>query len=157
MIIGVVAVQVMQVPVMDKVGVRAVLDAHMLFARMAVPVLIGGHMGGKLVGLGIGRADLDRVLVNMPVMGVVEVTVVQIVDMAGMFERLMAAAFAMGMAVMAGMQHLMRHGRSGKEGKRQNGENKGSVHFVCSTSDDPAPHIHVTPFLVMQILSASVR
>jgi hypothetical protein len=137
-IIGVIAVQVMQVTVMDEIDMGAVLDAHMLFAGMAVLVVIAGDGGAEFLGLRIGGADLDDVFVDMAVMPMVQVTIMQEVDMAGMFKRLVAAALAMGVAVVAGMQHFMRHDRSGQERECQRGEKKGPVHFVSSTSNDPA-------------------
>jgi hypothetical protein len=136
-IVGVIAMQVVQPPVMDEIDMIAMLDAHMLLAGMAVPVIVSGDAHGEFLGFGIGIADLDHMLIDMPAMRVVEVAVVEIVDMACMFERLMAAALRMGVAFMRGMDHLVRTSWGGGKGKREGSQVKGSVHDMPSMSDDP--------------------
>jgi hypothetical protein len=128
MIIGMIAVQVVQPSVMEKIDMGAVLHAHVLFALMAVHVIVTRNGGAEFLGLWIGRADFERVLIDMPGMGVVQVAVMQEIDMARMFERLVAASLAMGVGIMPGMQHLVRQRWSG--GKRQGecGKEKGSGH-----------------------------
>ena len=117
MIIGMVAMQVVQAPVMNEIDMGAVLHAHVLFALMAMHVIIAGDGLGQFFGLGIGRADFERVLVDMTGMGVVQVAVVQEIDVTGMFERLMAAALAVGVGIVARVQHLVRQRGRGGEGE----------------------------------------
>jgi hypothetical protein len=108
MIVDVIAVHGMQPPVMDVVHVRAVLDHHVLLTRMAVGVGIGGDARDQLLSLRVGGADLDHVFVDMPIVLVVQMPIVEIIDMARMSDRLMAAIGTMAVGIMAAMQHLMR-------------------------------------------------
>lgn len=128
MIVGVIAVPVMQMPVMDEIHVIAVLDGHVLLTRMTVRMIVGGNPRHQFLSLGIGRAHLDRVLVDMAAMRVVEVPVVQVIHMAAVIDRLMAAALGMGMALVHAVEHLMGHHRRGNQGKRQHGASQGSMH-----------------------------
>jgi hypothetical protein len=128
MIIGVIAVDMMQPPVMDEIDMAAVLHAHMLFARMAVGVIIAGNARRQLFCVGIGGADIERMFIDVPVMGVMQVAIVEIVDMARMLHRLMRTGLAVGVTFVAGVKHLVRgKGRSGKR-KRQGGAKQGSAH-----------------------------
>lgn len=128
MIVGVVAVAVMQAPVVDEIDMGAVLHRHVLLALMAVGVIVGGDARDQFLAFGVGGADLERMFVDMAVVGVVEVTVVQVIDMARMLERLMAAGLAVGMGFMAGVQHLVgKRGRSEK-GQRERRAEQGSMH-----------------------------
>lgn len=108
MIVGVIAVPVMQMPVMDEIHVIAVLDGHVLLARMTVRMIVGGNPSHQFLGLGIGCAHLDRMLVDVAAMRVVEVPVVEVIDMAAVIDRLMAAALGMGMAFMHAVKHFVR-------------------------------------------------
>lgn len=125
MIVGVVAMHVMQPPVMDEVDMSTVLRAHVLLTRVTMGVVIGGNARGQFLGGGIGGADIKRMLVDM---AMVQVAVMQIVDMPLMFERLMPAGLTVGMAIMSRMKNFMRESRNGKQGKRQCGAIQGSVH-----------------------------
>ena len=128
MIVGVIAVPMMQMPVMDEIHVIAMLDAQMLFVRMAVRMIVGGDAGHQFLGIGVRSADLDRMLINMPAVGVVKVPVVKIINMAAVIDGLMAAAFGMGMGPVPAVKHLMRHGGRSNQGKRQDSAVKGSMH-----------------------------
>lgn len=128
MIVGVVAMQVMQPPVIDEVDMSAVLHAHVLLTRVTMGMVIGGHSRGQFLGGGIGGADIKRMLVDMAIMAMVQVAVMQIIDMPRMFERLMPAGLTVGMAIMSRMKNFMRESRNGKQGKRQRGAIQGSVH-----------------------------
>jgi hypothetical protein len=108
MIVGVIAVPVMQMPVMDEIHVIAVLDGHVLLARMTVRMIVGGNPSHQFLGLGIGCTHLDRVLVDMAAMRVVEVPVVEVIDMTAVIDRLMVAALGMGMAFMPAVKHFVR-------------------------------------------------
>jgi hypothetical protein len=127
-IIGVIAVQVMQPPVMDEIDMGAVLDAHVFLACVAVGMIVARHAGAQLLGLGIGGADVERVFVDMPVMAVMQMAVVEVIDMTGMFERLMAAGLGVGMGVMASVKHLVRRRRRSKERECEGSEKQGPVH-----------------------------
>lgn len=122
MIVGVIAMAMVQPPVMDEIHVGTMLDAHVLLAVMAVRVIVGGHARSQFLGFGVGGADFQGMLVDMAVMRVVEVAVVQVIDMARMFERLMAAALCMGVAFVRGMEHLVGAGGSSDKGKRESGQ-----------------------------------
>ncbi len=122
MIVGVIAVAVVQPPVVDEVDMGAMLDAHVFLAGMAVQVIVGHHAGGQFLGFRIDGADFESVLVDMTVMRVVEVAVVKVIDMARMFERLMTAALRMAMAFVPGMEHLVGGNRGSEKGKREGGQ-----------------------------------
>jgi hypothetical protein len=123
-----VAMKVVQVPVMDEIHVVAMLHGEMLLALVAVGMAIGGHPDDQFLGIGIGIAHLEDMLVDMPAMRVVKVAIVEVIDMTIVVERLMAAALAVDMAFVTAMQHLVRHHRLGNQGKRQHGAGQGSMH-----------------------------
>ncbi len=114
MIIGVIAVTVVQPAIVDIVHVRAVLHHGMFFARMTMRVIIRGDSGDELFIGRIGRRHLQRVFIDMAAMRIVEVAIVQIIDMASMIERDMAASIAVGMGFMPGVDHFMRAKRAGQ-------------------------------------------
>ena len=128
MVIGVITVNVMQPTIVDEIDMGTVLHAHVLLARMAVGMIVARNAPAQFLSLGVGGADVQRVFVDMPVMAVMQMTVVEIIDMSSMFERLMAASRAMSVAFMPGVQHLVRGKRCGSKGKRQRGAQQGSVH-----------------------------
>lgn len=128
MIVGVIAVKVMQPAIMDEIDMGSVLHGQVFFARVAVGMRIGGDMCHQLFRPGIGRTHFQHMLVNMAIMRVVEVAFMQEVDMARMFERLMAADLSMGMAIMPGVKHLVRKSRCRQQRKRQCGAKQGSMH-----------------------------
>lgn len=128
MIVGVVAVNMMQAPIMDEVDMGAVLNALVFFAVMAVGVIVSGDTGAEFLRLGIGGADIKRVLIDMTAMRMVEVAVMQVIDMARVFERLMPAGWPMGMSLMPAVKHFMCHDGRSKKWKRKCRENKGPVH-----------------------------
>ena len=128
MIVGVIAVPVMQMPVMHEIHVIAVLDGHMLLARMSMRMIVGGDSRHKFLRIGIGIAHFDHMLIDMAAMRVVQVPVMQVIDMAGVIDGLMAAVLGMGVAIVPAMEHLMRHYRRGNQGKRQQSAVQGSMH-----------------------------
>lgn len=128
MIVGVIAMQVMQAPIMDEIDMSTMLHAHVLLTRMTVGMIIGGHTRDQFLGGGIGGADIKSMLVDMTVMAMVQVAIMQIIDMPHMLERLMPAGLTVGMAIMSRMKNLMRESRNGKQGKRQCSAEQGSVH-----------------------------
>jgi hypothetical protein len=127
-IVGVIAVQVMQPPVVDEIDMGAVLDTDVFLASVAVGMIVARHAGAEFLGLGIGGADVERVFVDMPVMAVVQVAVVEVIDMARMFERLMAAGLAVAVGIVASVKHLVRHGGRGETGECERSEKQGPVH-----------------------------
>jgi hypothetical protein len=128
MVVDMIAMHKMQAAIMDEVDMRAVLHGHMLFARVAMRVSVCRHPGDQFLGLGIGGADIERMLIEMAVMREMEVAIVQIIDMARMGDGDMAAFGAVEVAFMSGMEHLMRHDRDSQQGDRQHGAQQGSVH-----------------------------
>jgi hypothetical protein len=127
-IVSVIAVQVMQPPVMDEIDMGAVLNAQMFLARVAVGMIVARHARAEFLGFGIGGADVERVFIDMPVMSMMQVAVVEVIDMARMFERLMAAGLAVGMGIVAGVKHLVRHGRCDEKRMWERSEKQGPVH-----------------------------
>jgi hypothetical protein len=88
-----IAVRVMQMArdaVIDVVAMRHRLVTAAGAMHMTCLVAGAAVLGGAAVGVLAG--DFDHVLVDMPFMRVVQVTVVQIIDMPVMPDRLMAAA-----------------------------------------------------------------
>jgi len=128
MIVRMSCVHRVQPPVVDEVDMRTVLDGHVLLAIVTVRMLVPGDPPDQFLGLGIGRADLEGVLVDMAIMPVMEVAIMQEVDMPCMFESLMAARLPVAMAPVSRMKNLVRHGRCGKDRDRESGKKQGSVH-----------------------------
>ncbi len=121
MIIGVIAVAVMQPPVVDIIHVRAVLHHGVLLTRMAVGMGIAGDTGDKLFIRRIGRCHFECMFIDMAVVAGVKVPVMQVIDMPAMIERGVAASTTVGMAGMVGMDHVMRAKRRCKQGKAAGG------------------------------------
>lgn len=100
-VVAVVAVREVQVAVDQVAGVIAV--GHGLVAA-AGAVDVTGFVAAALVvgraGGGVRLGDLDAVLVHVTLMGVVEVTVVQIVHVPVMLDGGVAAAFAVDVIVV---------------------------------------------------------
>ncbi len=116
MIIGVIAVLVVQAAVMDEVDVVAVLHAGMLFARVTMRMRLARYARDKFLGFGVGIGDFKSVFIDMSGVRTVKVAVVEIIDMAGVIDRLMTTALGVGVGLMPGVEHLMRKRRGGKEG-----------------------------------------
>jgi hypothetical protein len=127
-IVDVITVNMVQPPVVDEVGMRSVLNARMFLARMPVGVVIGGHPRHQLLAFRMGRADLQRVFVKVPSVGVMQVAVMQKIDMAAVLDRLMAASLAVGVGIVAGMDHFMRQRRCGEKRECESSKKQGSVH-----------------------------
>ena len=104
MVVAVIAMRVMQVildAIVDVVAVRHRVVAAARPMHMARVMPGAAMVGGAAVG--IGARYFDHMLVDMPLMRVVQVAVVQIIDVAVMADRLMAAAGA----VLVGMLGMM--------------------------------------------------
>ena len=109
MIVAVVAVRMVQVAVDEVVHVVAVWHGFVAAARA---VLVVGGVGLAVVVrsacVGVLRADLDRMLVVVPLVGVMKVAVVQIVDVAVVFDGSVPAAGAVDMLVIL-MDYMFGH------------------------------------------------
>lgn len=145
MIVHVIAMDEMEPPIMDVIHVIAMLDSGVFLAIMPVHVIIGRDHVCEFLGDRIGRGNLKRVFVVMPTMRRVKMTVMQVIDMAGMFERHMAAILAMRMIIMARMKDLVRIGtrseRGGSNGEKREGSFHRSVSFVFRSRGGPSPLI----------------
>jgi hypothetical protein len=109
-IVAVAGVGVVQVAVDDVVGVVAVRDG-VVAAGSAVDVVLGvaaRAMRRGAVG-GVGRADGERVLVDMPRVRVMEVPVVEEVLVPVVLDRLVAAARPV-LVIVAFVGLVVRHG-----------------------------------------------
>jgi hypothetical protein len=126
-IISVIAVQIMQAPIMDEIDVGAVLHAHVLLTGMAVGVIVARHPRDKFLTLGIGGADFERVFIDMAIMPMVEMAVVKVIDMAPVLERLMPTSPAM-LVIVSRVQHLVGGERRCEQGQRENRAKQGSMH-----------------------------
>lgn len=108
-IVAVVAVRMVQVALDEVVHVVAVGQG---FVAAAWAVLVVGGVGSAVVlrsaGDGILRADLDRMLVVVALVGVMEVAVVQIVDVTVVFDGGVSAAGAVDM-LMGMMDYVFGH------------------------------------------------
>lgn len=118
MIIGVVAMAKMQPAVMDIVHMRAVLHHGVFFTFVPMGVIIAGDAGYQLFIRRINSADFERVFINMAIMALVEVAIMEVIDMAAMINRSMAACGPVGMGIVRGMDHLMRGQRAAEHRKR---------------------------------------
>ncbi len=88
MIVAMVAVRMMQMPVDQIVDVVPVRHRLVPAPRtMNVPRLVSAALMFRRTRVRILRRNLDRVLIDMPVMHVMQMTVVKIVDMIAMLER----------------------------------------------------------------------
>ena len=109
MIVHVVAVRMMQLAIVDVIEVIAVLDLHMLVHGGMVVVGMD-HMLDQLFGSGMAGVDGKAMLVLMPIMRGVHMAIVQVIDMAFMFDRLVAAFCAVGVIAMVSVDNVMRRG-----------------------------------------------
>lgn len=116
MIIGVIPMAMVQASIMDEIHVCAVLHHGVFFTIMAVGVRIAGDARNQFFSRWVGSAHFDRMLVHMPIMAVVQMAIMQVINMPAMIERGMAAACAMRVAIMRGVDHLMRGKRCGQQG-----------------------------------------
>jgi hypothetical protein len=95
-IVAVVAVGMVQVAVNQVIDVVAVGDRFMTAAGPVLVVLgmVAAIMGGRASG-GIGAADGDSMFLDLIAGGMVQMAVVEIIDVAVMFQGLVAAAGTM--------------------------------------------------------------
>jgi hypothetical protein len=91
-IIGVIAVAVVKLAVMDIIHVRAVLHHGVFLTRMAMGMGIGGNAGDELFISRIGRAHFERMFIDMAAMRIVEMAIMEVIDMARVIERGVTAA-----------------------------------------------------------------
>jgi hypothetical protein len=101
MVVAVRAVRMVEMPVHQVVDMVAVGHRLMAAAR-SVPVLaimVAAIMVGR-APVRIAPSDLDRVLVDMPLVGMMEVPVVQVVDMIAMLDGDMPAIGPMGVRMI---------------------------------------------------------
>jgi hypothetical protein len=128
MIINVVAVYMVEPPLVDEIGMRPVLNARMLLTGVAVGMVIRGHPRHQFLAFRMGGANLQRVLIKMPGMRVMQVAIMEKIDMAAVLDRLMATSLAVGMAVVASMDHFMRQRRASEKRECESSKEQGSVH-----------------------------
>lgn len=109
MIVAVVAVRMVQVA-LDEV-VHVVTVGHGFVAAARAVLVVGGvalAVVRRSARFGILRADLDRMLVIVALVGVMEVAVVQIVDVTVVFDGSVPAAGAVDMLVVL-MDYMFGH------------------------------------------------
>lgn len=115
MIVAMVAVRMMQVTadqIVDMVAVRHGLVAAAWAVHM-LPVVATAAVAGRAT-FGIGRADRDHMLVDAVAMRVVQMTILQVIDMAVVLDRGVAAAGSVAVAGLLGVDVF--HGASGGTG-----------------------------------------
>ena len=104
-IVAVVAVLVVQAAVYDVVGVVAMRHG---FVAAAFAVNMAGTGLHRVAAVGVGGVYIEAVLVVVAVVLVVQVAVMDVVDVVAVFDRGMAAAFAVNVLVV-GMGMAVAH------------------------------------------------
>lgn len=127
MIIGVIAMAIVQPSVMDIIHVGAVLHHGVFFTLVPMGMIIAGDTGDQLFISRIGGADGDGVFINMAIMALMKMAIVEIIDMPIVIERGMAAIGSVRMAFMACVNHFMRSQRAGEHRQRSH-RGKESCH-----------------------------
>ena len=97
-VVAVVAVLVVQAAVYDVVGVVAVRHG---FVAAAFAVNVAGTGLHGVAAVGVGGIYIEAVFVVVTVVFVVQVAVVDVVDVVAVFDRGMAAAFAVNVLVVS--------------------------------------------------------
>lgn len=105
MLIHVVAVNMVQMPIVEEVDVIAVRDARVITVGIAVQVAGMGVADG-VVSIGISRRDLKAVIVIMIVMGVVQMSIMEIIYVAIMGDLDVSAITAVLMGVCVGIARV---------------------------------------------------
>ena len=101
MIVAVAAVRVVQVPRHEVVDVVAVGHGFVAAAgRVGVALLVARALVVGRASLGVRAPDLERALVNVPFVRVVQVAVVQVVDVVAVPDGDVAAARAVNVIVV---------------------------------------------------------
>lgn len=90
MVIAVIVVRTVQTPIDEIVGVACVRDRIVPTIR-AVTMLAGVTAGRLGMTIGVARTDGDDVLIDMSLMGMMQVPVVQVIGVAVMHDRRMPA------------------------------------------------------------------
>jgi hypothetical protein len=101
MVVAVTAVGMVEMPVHQVVHVVA-MGHRLVAAARSVPVLAimaAAIMVGR-AAVGVVRRDLDRVLVDVPLVGMMEVPVVQVVDMIAVLDGDMPAIGPVGVRMI---------------------------------------------------------
>jgi hypothetical protein len=119
-IIGVIAVAIMQPAIMHIIHVRAVLHHGVFFTLVPVGMIIAGDAGDQLFVSRIDGADGDGVFINMAIMALMKMAIVEVINMPLVIERGMAASCPMGMGIVARVNHFVRSHRAAKHRKRGN-------------------------------------
>jgi hypothetical protein len=114
-IVDVIAMGMVQPSIVNKVDMRPVLNARMFLAGMAVGMVIGGYPSHQFLAFGMGGADLQRVLIEVPGMRVMQMAIMQEIDMAAVLDRLMAASFAVSMGIVPRMDDFVRQCRGSEK------------------------------------------
>ena len=108
-----IAMWVMQVPLDEIVGVITV--RHLLMTAIWSVLMAAGVRAAIMLGRtgrGVLSVNLDRVLVDVILVGMMEMTVVQIVDMTVVLDRGVAAIRAVSM-IVAGVGGMLRSAHTG--------------------------------------------
>jgi hypothetical protein len=123
-----IAVGMMQVAIDEIIDVIAVRHGFMTVSR---PMHVAGRMPAarmpRCAGIGVLRRHLDRVLIDVSGVHVMQMAVMKIIDMIAVLDRCMSApgTMPMGVVVMMG-QFAVGHGSSPSL--------QASVYAICSGS-----------------------
>jgi len=112
-VVAMIAMWVMQVPLDEIVGVITV--RHLLMTAIWSVLMAAGVRAAIMLGRtgrGVLSVNLDRVLVDVILVGMMEMTVVQIVDMTVVLDRGVAAIRAVSM-IVAGVGGMLRSAHTG--------------------------------------------
>jgi hypothetical protein len=112
-VVAVAAVHVVKMAIDQVIGVIA-MRHHRMSAGGAVDV-IGGMAGAAMVRCalgGVGRVDRNRAFIDVIAVDLVQVPIVEVVDMAGVLHREMAAAGTVDMVMgwVNGVRHETSYG-----------------------------------------------
>lgn len=111
-IIAVIVVRMMQTPIDEIVGVACVRD-RLVPAIRAVTMLAGVTTGPLGTTVGVARTDGDDVLIDMILMGMMQVPVVQVIGVAVMHDRRMPAPRTVNVVMrFVNVVIVMAHGGS---------------------------------------------
>lgn len=138
MIVGVIAVEMVQAPVMDIIHVAAVLHHFMLLAIVAVDVIIAGNAHHQFFSRRIGSRNFNCVFVDMAIVRMVEVPIMQVINMPVMIDRGVAASSAVGVGFMACVNHLMGGERACQKRYSSKGNEESCHGRGPFDSNDPA-------------------
>lgn len=138
MIVSVIAVTVVQAPIMDIIHVAAVLHHFMLLAIVAVGVIVAGNAHHQFFSRRIGCGHFQRVFIDMAIMPVVEMPVMQVINMPAVIDRGVAAGSAVGVGFMACMNHFVGGERACQKRCSSKGNEESCHGRGPFDSNDPA-------------------